>query len=230
MTSDREQTLSGLRGDTVKRKTPAQLDREISDIMSSPPAVSSPPSSSHSAKAMGTIKIMGTTPAQWRLTPIRWIEEERDVVGLVTCPTCHGSKFVRFADGLVVQRPRGDVEYAKEARSESFRSGRLHGNCPTCAKRKGGWGMIPQGKVAGVVRAVVQVGYPDFPPGTVFDSRFHGGTRCNLCNKTVLKSGRVPVHAVGDGGVTHGMWVGEDCARKFLDVKIKRPKTSVMEG
>ena len=73
------------------------------------------------------------------------------------------------------------------------------------------------------------VGYPRFPAGTIFDSRFWGGLHCNLCNKLILKSNRVPVYATGDDGVTHGMFVGEDCARKFIDVKIRRGEDSIME-
>jgi hypothetical protein len=209
------------------KKTAAQLDREIAELA---PSATTP----HSAKALMTLRIMGTAPPQWRLTPIEWVEEEREVVGLVRCPTCHGGKFVRIEDGRVLPPPPsseipGSFDYKNAARRDAFRVGLRQGNCPTCAKRKAGWGMIPQGKVAGKVRAKVMVGYPKFPPGTRFDSRFFGGLHCNLCNKVVLRSRRVPVHAIGDDGVAHGMWVGEDCARKFLDVRLSRAKDSIME-
>jgi hypothetical protein len=211
-----------------RRKTAAQLEREVAESLARP-ASGTP----HSAKALATLAIMGTRPSQWALTPIDWVEEERDVVGRVRCPTCRGQKFVRIEDGSVVPPPDPDsgegFAYRNEARREAFRAGKNYGNCPTCARRKAGWGMIPQGEVDGIVRARVMVGYPRFPSGTRFDSRFHGGLRCNLCSKTILRSHRVPVHAVGDDGVAHGMFVGEDCARKFLDVKIKREKDSIME-
>lgn len=89
--------------------------------------------------------------------------------------------------------------------------------------------MIPQGKIRGMVRANVMVGYPQFSPGTRFDSQFAAGQRCHLCNKLIMKSHRVPVQATGDDGRAHGMFVGEDCARKFLDVELKRDDDSIME-
>ena len=161
---------------------------------------------------------MNTTPGQWQLTPIDWVEEEREVPGLVRCPTCHGHKFVRIENGSRHPPPpinqRRASRYRNAAHRDASKANKPYGNCPTCGKQKGGWGMIPQGKIKGMVRAKVMVGYPKFPPGTRFDSRFAGGLHCNLCNKLVMKSGRVPVHATGVDGVTHGMFVGEDCAQK----------------
>jgi hypothetical protein len=211
-------------------KRTKQIDAEISDVLSAPAIAKT---TSHSVKGLATLAIMGTVPAQWSLTPIRWIEEEREVMGQVTCPTCHGGKFVRIEDGRVIAPPSDNssdgFDYRNAARRDALRAGRTYGNCPTCAKRKGGWGLIPQGKVAGLVRERVMVGYPKFPSGTRFDSRFFAGMHCNLCNKLIMKSHCVPVHATGDDGVTHGMFVGEDCAKKFLDVKLKRAKGSIVE-
>ncbi len=190
--------------------------------------------SSHSDKALATLGGMQTQPSQWQLTPIEWVEEEREVPGLVTCPTCRGGKFVRVENGQVIPPPptgSGDkFDYQNAARRDAYAAGLRYGNCPTCAKRKRGWGMIPQGKIGGLVRERVMVGYPKFPMGTRFDSRFHGGLHCHLCNKLIMRSRRVPVHATGDDGVVHGMFVGEDCARKFLDVRIRRDDNSVMES
>lgn len=109
-------------------------------------------------------------------------------------------------------------------------AGRRYGNCPTCGKYKRGWGILPQGKIGGTVQDRVMVGYPQFPPNTQFDSRSWGGLHCNLCNKLILKSRRVPVHALDERGIPHGMFIGEDCARKFLDVKIRRDEDSIMEA
>jgi hypothetical protein len=88
---------------------------------------------------------------------------------------------------------------------------------------------IPRGTVRGLVERMVMVGYPQFPAGAKFDSRFVGRDAycCQLCGKTIEKSGRVPVNT--DGAAPHAMWVGEDCARKFLDVRIQRKADSVME-
>lgn len=69
----------------------------------------------------------------------------------------------------------------------------------------------------------------EFPAGVRFDSRFGDGMHCALCNKLIMKSGRVPVHATHPIRVTHGMFVGEDCPKKFLDVKLKRDDDSIME-
>lgn len=221
------------------KKAPGQIRREIVEALGSGPPEPSTiagtafTSTSHSAKALSTLAMMGTDPAQWQLTPIEWIEEEREVPGMVECPVCRGGKFVRIVDGQVVHPPpigsRDGRAYRNEARGEAVRSGKPHGNCPRCGVQKRGWGTIPQGKIKGTVRAKVMVGYPRFPPGTRFDSRFAGGLHCNLCNKLVTKSRRVPVHATGDDGVTHGMFVGEDCAQKFLDVKLRRGDDSIME-
>lgn len=214
----------------AKKKTAAQLDREIAESLAIVGATTP-----HSAKALATIALLGTTPPQWQLTPIDWVEEEREVLGLVTCPTCHGRKFVRIENGRVIPPPPHsdghivNYDYDRAARHDAHAANKNYGNCPTCGKPTRGWGMIPQGKIKGMVRAKVMVGYPRFPPGTRFDSRFHDGLHCHLCNKLVMKSHRVPVHATGDDGVTHGMFVGEDCARKFLDVKLKRDEDSIME-
>lgn len=212
------------------KKTAKQLDRDIEQALLIAKATSP-----HSAKALTTLARMGTTPSQWQLTPIRWVEEEREVDGLVRCPTCHGHKFVRIVGREVIPPPPANAPhqesfaYYNEARRDAHQSHQPYGNCPTCGQMKRGWGMIPQGKVRGRVRAKVMVGYPQFPPGTRFDSQYASGMHCHLCNKLVMKSHRVPVHATGDNGVSHGMFVGEDCARKFLDVTIKRDDDSIME-
>lgn len=211
-------------------KTKRELEAEIVEVVASG---ATSRGSRHSDKALTTLARMRTAPSQWRITPIDWVKEEREVRGLVTCPTCHGGKFVRIVDGRIIPPPPAnspdDFTYRNDARRDASRAGMPYGNCPTCGKLKRGWGMIPQGKVNGMIRAKVMVGYPRFPLGTQFDSRFPGGLNCNLCNKLIMKSRRVPVHATDDDGVTHGMFVGEDCAMKFLDVKIKRDEDSIME-
>jgi hypothetical protein len=52
----------------AKKKTPAQLDREIAQSIMFAGAATP-----HSAKALATLAGMGTTPTQWQLTPIEWI-------------------------------------------------------------------------------------------------------------------------------------------------------------
>jgi hypothetical protein len=194
----------------------------------------------HSEKAMATLTEMGTVPSVWQLTTIKWVEEEREIMGEVTCPTCDGDRDVcRDADGKVIPPPalvscgvgadeaaERRRQYHGEAWEQARKQGRhSYGNCPTCRNRKG----YCTGRVKGLVREMVMVGYPQFPAGTKFDSRFSGGCHCHLCNKQILKSWRVPVHGVGADGRVHGMWVGEDCAKKFLAVKVKRAADSIME-
>jgi hypothetical protein len=48
-----------------------------------------------------------------------------------------------------------------------------------------------------------------------FDSRF-GHHDCMVCGKPHIKSGLVPVMAKDDEKDWHGMWVGQDCAKKFM--------------
>ena len=50
---------------------------------------------------------------------------------------------------------------------------------------------------------------------TKFDSRF-GHHDCMVCGKPHIKSGLVPVMAKDDEEEWHGMWVGQDCAKKFM--------------
>lgn len=191
----------------------------------------------HSDKALATLAAMRTAPDAWTLTPIDWVEEERMVQGLVTCPTCDGNVWVRLDDaGAVIPPParRGAAlaweEYNRAARNEAQvrNNGHYHpgGNCPRCRVARRGWGVVSTGRVKGLVSAKVMVGYPRFPKGTNFDARFSDGScRCHLCGKPIAKSLRVPVNTE-DG---HGMWVGTDCAQKFLTVTLKRKKDSIME-
>ena len=62
-----------------------------------------------------------------------------------------------------------------------------------------------------------EVAWPDNTDGTVarLDSRFSHHD-CMVCGKPYIKSGLVPVIAEDDDGVWHRMWVGQDCAKKFL--------------
>ena len=50
---------------------------------------------------------------------------------------------------------------------------------------------------------------------TKFDSRFVHHD-CMVCGKPHIKSGLVPVIAKDDEEEWHGMWVGQDCAKKFM--------------
>jgi hypothetical protein len=140
---------------------------------------------------------------------------------------------VRDANGSVVAAPRIAYGYseadkqATEARKlwdQQFKAQNPqtgawdYGNCSNCKNSRKrpvystGRAMIPQAQE-------VEVGYPIWPEGARFDSRFGGGCTCGLCGKTILKSNLVPVHAIGSDGRAHAMCVGSDCALKFLAIK-----------
>lgn len=211
------------------------------------------PRETHSAKALQTLKLMGTEPDDWHLTPIKWVKETREVRGWVTCPDCHGTRWVlKDENGNLIPKPelvdlpapphgasddvwrarfeemdrRREVvnDWSRRARAQSPRAD--YGNCQRCIRKQRGY-YLPSGQVPGLVMAEVDVGYPQWPKGTEFTSRFGGQGNCDLCNKVIMQSGRVPVNT--DGPKPLGMWVGEDCAKKFLDVKIKRKADSIME-
>ncbi len=113
-----------------------------------------------------------------------------------------------------------DIVWTRELREIAVRvicpDCRGFGNVPDskerCTRCGGGWAK----KVTVMVKRMVHVGTPQWPVGTKFDARFNAGCHCHLCNKVVLKTGKVPVVGTGADGVVHGMWVGCDCAKKFL--------------
>ncbi len=63
----------------------------------------------------------------------------------------------------------------------------------------------------------IRTGYAMWPEGTRFDSRF-AHHDCMVCGKPHIKSGLVPVMGkdITDEEHWHGMWVGQDCAKKFM--------------
>lgn len=63
------------------------------------------------------------------------------------------------------------------------------------------------------------VGVVQWAKHTHFDSRFGSGINCSLCSKLIPSGRFIPVTGKGKDGRVHGMWVGEDCARKFFGVK-----------
>lgn len=193
---------------------------------------------SHSQKGLTTLTLLGTLATAWKQTDIKWVKELRKVEGLVTCPTCDGLRWVRKdAAGKVIPPPARSREYVyPDPRSEYERTARAEatkatgyyagysGNCPTCVGKRPGtrnYGYC-SGQVPGLVEREVMVGYPQWKPGTKFDSRFRFGSsnhpQCELCAKALksLRAGQVPVEGQDANGQWHGMWVGEACAKKFL--------------
>lgn len=181
----------------------------------------------HSDKAMKTLALMGTKPEDWKQCDIKWIEELRTVEGWVKCPVCEGSRYVLSKPDKyeIVTRP-ADVSPHDFINSWRRERGLESVPCQNCQqwKRGGKWtcaGWVSTGKVRGLVSTKVWVGYPQWPAGTRFESRFAMSAQnrycCELCSKT-LHSLQIPCVAVRPDGDTAplGMWVGNDCAKKFL--------------
>jgi hypothetical protein len=186
----------------------------------------------HSDKALKTIAMMGTVPGDWYIPEIDWVEENRMVIGLVTCPVCQGNKRVaKDASGAPKPWPSSRdygawSEYERAAREQCKKdTGRSAGweatNCDNCKGKIGRYGHGSTGQVKSLVERLVRVGYVRWPAGVKFDSRFTTCSGCQLCAKEIRKSWRVPVAAKGADGSVHGMWVGSDCGRKFLSAEIK---------
>ncbi len=132
------------------------------------------------------------------------------------------------------KKEKAQKEYLSLAIKEAGYDNERHtygvlGNCPKCfksfrASKFRSARMGSDGKVWGSKEAELWVGYPQWPEGTDFDSRFggssvkSGGVACGLCNKTIIKSGTIPVWGKDADNKVHGMWVGSDCAKKFLAV------------
>lgn len=205
---------------------------------------------SHSDKGLKTLTLMGTTPDDWGLTPIKWVWEKRLHPVKVRCKSCggHGNTTVLTATDEPLhevalkkfpRRDPSDPDYYK--RSEWERDQRAKGLakyavCPTCETPRSKW--KGTGFVIEYHEIDVLVGYPIWPKGVQFDSRFHNGryyrlgsitakdkevhSVCELCSKSItgVWSSLVPVNARGKDGKLHGMYVGEDCARKFLGLQL----------
>lgn len=173
------------------------------------------PATAHSKKALETLNAMGVDPATAKHADVEWRQEEREVLGKVACPACRGRAAVgKLPDGTTAAQ---DAYASQMAVSDWYRLPVVP--CETCRD----WGRKyrgqPTGRVKGLVVCKVWVGTVMWPVGTRRDSRFANFKTnrwcCELCSKT-LKSWRVPVVGWDAAGTAHGLWVGEDCARKFL--------------
>jgi hypothetical protein len=176
----------------------------------------------HSEKGLKTLELLGTQATDWGLVEIKWVRELRKVPTKVSCPTCHRVGQTYFeADGSVAKNEFDSNKdgYIKWSIRNNEIKKLLRDRCPTCpSKRK--WNSYGQGEITQLVEREIWIGYIQWQ-SDLFDSRFQGWDQCNLCNKVIKKSGRVPVHGKDQKGVIHNMWVGEDCARKFLGITKK---------
>lgn len=180
----------------------------------------------HSEKGLKTIDLMGTKPVDWHLTPIRWEYRELMMPTKIKCPDCHGygRTYVNQKSG----KPSKDATFENiNDRSEpGWKTENPYTICPTCKSLKGdrGSGVITVQKLQNVL-----VGIPVWAKDTIFDSRFEDERWnrancqvCALCSKTIkgVWSRLVPVQAKAADGRIHGMWIGEDCARKILGIEV----------
>jgi hypothetical protein len=200
----------------------------------------------HSSKAIKTIELMNTKPSDWGLVEIKYKREKRWVPEKRKCLFCwgNGSCYVRkngeshdFWIGPDGKRRAclSGFEREKDIKKYKLEIG-------TCSKCNGG-------SVIKWLKKLVWIGYPQWHKKTLFDSRFEDGFYqnkrwenatakgktlkcvCALCSKSItgIFSGLVPVTGKGADGKIHGMWVGEDCARKFFGVKNFKKKDHVLD-
>lgn len=191
----------------------------------------------HSDKAKETLRLLDCASSTWRFVEYRWVKEEREVLEEQQCPTCKGDRAVipgtpipAYPDYL---NDKGSV-YKEKLEAYTAYNAKIReivpncwaaGNCPTCIRKK----FRCTGRALVKVKRIVTVGYPIWPQGTRFDSRFQGGCTCGLCGKTVLKSRLVPLLAEDSKGVTHAIFAGIDCTQKILGLNFKLKKDQQIE-
>ncbi len=169
----------------------------------------------HSAKAAKTLELMGTVGSDWYHPAVKWVEEQRMMWVEVRCTTCGGGgRLYRDTAGNWLRDERGNSTPL---------------TCPTCTSERSkfrGWG---SGKMLAYKLAKVMIGYIQWPAGVRFNSRFgtNGRNCCELCSKTVKRSNLVPV-ATDKGN--QAMWIGQDCASKFLNVRVYKPSKEELKA
>jgi transposase-like protein len=175
---------------------------------------------------------VNTAPGDWKQADIRWVEEERTVLRPVNCPKCHGDRHVYTLQGgtEIVEMPAHFYDRQDKIRNEKL----VRRACHKCVATRGRYQGYATGKVLGEVKAMVMVGYPVWPAGVAFDSRFRRTETqrycCELCSKSLM-SFQVPAVGKSADGRSHGMWVGTDCAKKFLPgVHIYPPADAKKKG
>jgi hypothetical protein len=185
---------------------------------------------SHSEKGLKTIDLMGTKPTDWALTPIDWQFLNLIMPTKIDCPTCcgRGRTYVNLASG----KPSKDATFKNinDRAKDGWKSKNNYQCCPACYKGKTRYPReheFGSGKTTIMKMQRVLVGRAVWAKGTLFDSRFSHQCRsnvkiCDLCSKSIkgIWSFRIPVQARGADGRIHGMWVGEDCAKKILGVEV----------
>ena len=168
-----------------------------------------------SDKVQRTLREMECDGSAWSVPPTDIVNETRLVPTKVRCPVCQGDQYVVKNEAGVVVYPKAADDWADPNSPELRRLRFLMrqrgdtGECARCMTRSG----RTTGEAVEMRERVVPVTYIRWPAGTLFDSRFLDG--CEACGKRNVEN-VVPLVAYDAAGRPHGMWVGVDCAKKFL--------------
>lgn len=190
----------------------------------------------HSDKALKTISEMVTVPTDWGRTEIKWEKRRISEEVWVLCPACAGSGKVGTLKGKTVPSHDAWNGFAKDTirpcescpRVPWTRKGRTYywkdGKNGEPGRENHGSPDNGYREMNGLVREWLmverEVGIVQWADGTKFDSRFSDShDQCQLCAKVIRSQRFCPVTGKGADGVVHGMWIGEDCAKKFFQIK-----------
>lgn len=171
-----------------------------------------------SDKVAANVKAMGT--GSWKMAHIEWTKEEREVWGKVVCPDCKGRKMLRYNDdGSIIPPPVKTASWTMEGwkAEQAYYNGLYnggYGSCRRCKDRN----MVSKGDVRAKVKKMVDIGRVVWPEECKFDSRYQLYD-CGACGKNGITSATIPMIAQDYNGNWHGMWVGQDCARKFFEMR-----------
>ncbi len=189
----------------------------------------------HSEKGLKTLAEMGTAPESWGLTPIKWENKLVKINAWVACPDCGGGGYKKKADESSWKPSEQEacdkcprVPFTKKGRTYFWK----HSEENFYRRNDGHHGAVWISRYAymnGLVQKEIlvekMVGKVLWAEGTEFDSRFSQTfDQCHLCAKVIPSHRFVPVNGKGANEVIHGMWVGEDCARKFFGIKAFTPE------
>lgn len=211
----------------------------------------------HSDKGLETLTQMKSVPTDWGLTEIKWEMRRVDEEVWVLCPLCAGAGEIGTVKGKTVPRHeawntgasatiRTCTECPKlhftRAGREYFRQNEETGIWVNTRHIVNGAASSNQysfanGLVSKVCTIEKLVGIVQWAKGTKFSSRFAykfgataGHRECHLCAKAIPSGRFIPVTAKIADGTILGMWVGEDCARKFFGIKNFKKDQTVLTG
>lgn len=188
----------------------------------------------HSDKGLKTLELMGTKPDDWALPPIKWTQVMMSVPVEQDCPDCYGrgTTYVNIVTGK--KATDANYENINDRSLTGWKSKNKYTDCPRCIGPRTKRGM---GKITVWKKQLVWVGEVIWAKGTLFDSRFEDAQYrrsnetpsgkdiravCELCSKSITSPfcSIIPVQGRGADGRIHGMWIGQDCARKILQVEV----------